>query len=55
MAKKELTVTLHIGGKQVDTLTDEQRGRMAERLSDAMSAYYSSHLDEFKNITEEEK
>lgn len=55
MKDTKLTVTLHIGGKQVDTLTDEQRGRMAERLSDAMSAYYSSHLDEFKNISEEEK
>ena len=52
---KPLTVTLHIGGKQVDTLTDEQRERMAQRLSKAMSLYYTTHLDEFKKIKDTEK
>lgn len=47
---KELTVTLFIGGKQVDTLTAEQRERMAQKLSKVMSRYYSSHLEEYKVI-----
>jgi hypothetical protein len=47
---KPLTVTLHIGGKQVDTLTPEQREKMAQRLSEVVSAYYTSHVDEFLKI-----
>lgn len=47
---KELTVTLHIGGKQVETLTEEQRERMAQRLSETMSRYYANHPDEFAKI-----
>lgn len=47
---KPLTVTLHIGGTQVETLTEEQRDRMAQKLSDVMSRYYTAHLDEYKNI-----
>lgn len=50
MKDTKLTVTFHIGGKQVDELTDEQRERMAERLSEAMSVYYTAHPEEFKNI-----
>ena len=52
---KPLTVTLHIGGKQVDTLTDEQRERMAQRLSDAMSIYYTAHPEEFTKIKEKKQ
>ena len=51
--KKKLTVTFFIGGKQVDKLTDEQLDRMAERLSKTMSLYYSSHLDEYKELLKE--
>ena len=47
---KPLTVTLHIGSKQVDTLTTEQREKMAQRLSEAVSAYYTSHVDEFLKL-----
>ncbi len=47
---KPLTVTLHIGGKQVDTLTAEQREKMAQRLTEAMSIYYTSHADEFRKV-----
>lgn len=49
---KELTVTLFVGGKQVDTLTPEQRERMAQRLSKTMSIYYTAHPDEFQKIKE---
>lgn len=48
--KKPLTATIHIGGKQVDELTEEQLERMAQRLTERMSIYYTSHIDEFKKI-----
>lgn len=51
---KPLTVTLHIGGHQVDTLTEEQRERMAQRLSKAMSVYYTAHPEESLKIKENE-
>ena len=50
MKNTKLTVTFHIGGKQVDKLTEEQKERMAQRLSEAMSIYYTAHIDEFKKI-----
>lgn len=50
MKNKPLTVTLHIGGKQVESLTDEQRDALAERLSDTMSRYYTANPEEFKKI-----
>lgn len=50
MRNKPLTFTLHIGGKQVDTLTEEQLQRMADRLSEVMSRAYSLDIEEFKKI-----
>lgn len=50
MKNAPLTVTLHIGGKQVDKLTDEQCERMAERLSKTMSLYYTAQAAEYQNI-----
>lgn len=47
---KPLTVTLHIGGKQVDTLTDEQREKIAQRIGEAMSTYYTAHPKEYQQI-----
>ena len=47
---KPLTFTLHIGGKQVDTLTEEQREKLSQRLSEAMSIYYAAHPEEYKRI-----
>lgn len=49
---KPLTVTFHIGGKQVDKLTTEQCERMMQRLSETMSLYYTKNLDEFQKIKE---
>ena len=49
---KPLTVTLHIGGKQVDNLTPEQSERFAQRLTETMGLYYTKNLDEFKKIKE---
>lgn len=48
--KKQLTGTFFVGGKQVDKLTPEQCERMAQRLSETMSVYYTAHLDEFLKI-----
>lgn len=50
MKDRKLTVTLHIGGKQVDKLTEEQMDRMAQRLTDAMSLYYTAHPQEFQEL-----
>lgn len=52
MSKDTLTVTLHIGGKQVDKLTAEQCEGVAKRLTDAMSTYYTAHPEEFTRIIE---
>lgn len=48
--KKGLTVTFHIGDKQIDKLTDEQKERMAHRLSKTMNLYYSSHPMEYEQM-----
>lgn len=50
MKNTPLTVTLHIGGKQVERLTEEQCERMAKRLSDTMSRYYTAHSDEYQKL-----
>ena len=47
MRDTKLTVTFHIGGKQVDKLTDEQLEKMSQRLGEAMSTYYTAHPEEF--------
>lgn len=50
MKDTKLTVTFHIGGKQVDQLTPEQTERMAQRLSEVMSRYYANHPEEYARI-----
>ena len=50
MKDTKLTVTLHIGGKQVETLAEEQRERIAQRLSEAMSLYYTAHPEEYSKL-----
>lgn len=50
MKNKPLTVTLYFGGKQVDTLTEEQREIVAQRLSKAMSIYYAAHPEEYQQL-----
>lgn len=47
---KPLTFTIFVGGKQVDKLTEEQSERLAQKLSEAMSIYYTAHPEEFKKI-----
>ena len=50
MRDTKITVTLHIGGKQVDKLTSEQSERMAQRLSETMSLYYSKNIAEYMKL-----
>lgn len=54
MRGQKLTCTFYVGGKQVDKLTPEQTERMAERLSEVMSIYYTAHPDEYKKMQSEE-
>ena len=44
---KPLTCTFYIGGKQVDKLTPEQSERMAQRVGEVLSAYYTAHPEEY--------
>jgi hypothetical protein len=53
MKDTKLTATLHIGGCQVESLTPEQSERMAERLSETMSIYYTAHPEEYRKIRSE--
>lgn len=50
MGKEKLTVTIHIGGNQVDKLSAEQSDRMAQRLTETMSLYYTSHPEERREM-----
>ena len=50
MKDKKLTVTLHIGGSQVETLTEEQCENLAKRLSETMSLYYTANPKEYAKI-----
>jgi hypothetical protein len=50
MKNRPLTVTLHIGGKQVERLTEEQCERMAQKLSETVSRYYTAHPDEYLKL-----
>lgn len=47
---KPLTFTLHIGGKQVEELTEEQKDKMMQRLSEVMSAYYTARPEEYSKL-----
>lgn len=55
MARKEklLTCTFFVGGKQVDRLTPEQLDKMAQRLGEVMSKYYTAHPEEYKMLKQE--
>lgn len=47
---QKLTYTLYVGGKQVDRLTPDQIDRMAKRIGEAMSNYYTAHPEEYRRI-----
>ena len=45
--KDKLTVSIHIDGNKVDSLTIEQANKCSRVLSETMSSYYSSHMEEY--------
>lgn len=53
MREQKLTCTFYVEGKQVDKLTPEQTERMAERLSEVMSIYYTANMSEFAQLKTE--
>ena len=52
MARKEqkLTCTFFVGGKQVDKLSPEHLDKMARRLGEVMSIYYTANSAEYQQI-----
>lgn len=52
---KPLTCTFFIGDKQVEKLPLEYLDRMADRLSLAVSRYYTAHWDEYARLVKAEK
>ena len=55
MAKQQkLTYTFYVGGVQVEKLTPEQTKRMAERIGETMSLYYSARPEEYKRFKSKE-
>lgn len=50
MAKKPLTVVLYYKGEQVETLPQEARDRISERLTVVMSTYFSAHPEQYSEV-----
>lgn len=52
MARKpqKLIVELFVGDQKIEKLTEEQKERMAQRLSVNMSLYYTQHPDEYAKL-----
>lgn len=50
MSGQKLTCTFYVEGKQVDKLTPEQTERMAQKVGEVMSIYYTGHHDEYKKM-----
>lgn len=47
---KALTCTFFVGGKPVKELSPEHLDKMAKRIGETLSRYYSVHPEEYKNI-----
>lgn len=50
MAGKALTCTFFVSGKQVERLTPEHLDKMAQRIGETLSRFYSVHPDEYRKI-----
>ena len=53
--QQPLTFTFYLGGKQVDRLPPEYLDKMAARLGETMSIYYTKHPDEYRVLLESER
>ena len=47
---KTLTCTFFVGGMPVKELTPEHLDKMAQRIGETLSRYYSVHPEEYKKI-----
>lgn len=47
---KAITCTFFVGGKPVKELSTEHLDKMAKRIGETLSRYYSVHPEEYKNI-----
>lgn len=52
--QKEITIKLFVNGEQVETLTEEHKTQLSDRLGKQMSTYYATHTDEYNKIDLEE-
>lgn len=52
---KPLTVVLYYKGEQVETLPQEARDRISERLTEVMSTYYTAHPEEYRAVKDTKK
>ena len=52
---KPLTVVLYYKGEQVETLPQEARDRISERLTEVMSTYYTAHPEEYRAVKDIKK
>ena len=50
MRSKKLTCSFYVGGKQVESLTEEQSKRIADKLATALSLYYTAHPEEYQAL-----
>ena len=52
MAKKDkkLTCTFFVNGVQVNKLSPEHLDKMAQKLGEVMSMYYTQHPDEYRQL-----
>lgn len=48
--QKKLTCTFYIGNVQVDSLPPEYLDKMAKRIGETLSKFYSVHPDEYRKI-----
>lgn len=56
MAKQQkLTYSFYVAGVQVEKLTTEHKQRIGDRLSEAMSLYYTQHPLEHQKLNFKEK
>lgn len=49
-AEKKLTYTFYVGGRPVDKLTPEQVDKLARKMGEALSSYYTAHPEEYRRI-----
>lgn len=45
-----LTCTFFVGRERVDKPTDDQVNKMAQKIGEAMSSYYTAHPIEYQKI-----